>query len=58
MKLTLEQIKTIAVGALKVWEADGAIRFAKCTQKQVDAWYKLDDILGCPAPKHKWIRYL
>lgn len=56
MKLTLEQIKTIAVGALKVWEADGAFRFAKCTQKQVDAWYKLDEILGFRAETTTGVR--
>lgn len=56
MKLTLEQIKTISVGALKVWEADGAFRFAKCTQKQVDAWYKLDEILGFRAETTTGVR--
>lgn len=56
MKLTLEQMKTITVGALKVWEADGAFRFAKCTQKQVDAWYKLDDILGFRAETTTGVR--
>lgn len=46
MRLTLEQIKKITVGALNVWEKDGAFCFAKCTPKQVDAWYKLEEILG------------
>lgn len=46
MKLTLEQIKNITVGALNVWEADGAIRFARCTPKQTEAWYKQDTVLG------------
>ncbi|MBQ8803530.1 MAG: SGNH/GDSL hydrolase family protein [Tyzzerella sp.] len=46
MKLTLEQIRNITVGALNVWEEDGAFRFAKCTAKQVEAWYKVDQILG------------
>ena len=46
MKLTFEQIKNITVGALNIWEEDGAVMFARCTQKQIDAWYKLDEILG------------
>lgn len=46
VNLTLEQIKAITVGALRVWEENGDFHFAKCTQKQVDAWYKLDKILG------------
>lgn len=46
MKLSLEQIKSITVGALNVWEEDGAIRFAKCTPKQVKAWQELNKTLG------------
>lgn len=46
MKLSLEQIKNITVGALNIWEEDGVFRFAKCTPKQVDAWYKVETILG------------
>ena len=46
MKLTLEQIKRITVGALRIWEEDGAFCFAKCTSKQVEAWYKRRQTLG------------
>ena len=46
MKLSLEQIRKITVGALHVWEEEGAFCFAKCTQKQIDAWYKIKEILG------------
>ena len=46
MKLSFEQIKSVTVGALNVWEEDGAIRFAKCTPKQIEAWYKIDSVLG------------
>ena len=46
MKLSLEQIKSITVGALAVWEKDGAFCFAKCTPKQVEAWYVVSHILG------------
>lgn len=49
MKLTLEQIKNITVGALNIWEEDGAIHFARCTQKQIDAWYKVKPALGAGA---------
>ena len=56
MKLTLEQIKTITVGALNIWEENEVFRFAKCTQKQVDAWYKLEDILGFRAETTSGVR--
>ena len=46
MKLSLEQIKNITVGALKVWQDEHAIFFAKCTEKQIEAWYALDKELG------------
>ena len=46
MKLSIETIKSISVGAVRIWEENEKIRFSKCTQKQVDAWYKLDEVLG------------
>lgn len=46
MKLTFEQIKAVTVGAVDVREADDGIHFAKCTQKQVDAWTALSRTLG------------
>ncbi|MBQ8814509.1 MAG: SGNH/GDSL hydrolase family protein [Lachnospiraceae bacterium] len=46
MKLSLEQMKQITVGALTVWEEDGVFRFAKCTPKQVEAWYNIETVLG------------
>lgn len=46
MKLSLDTIKNITVGAVRIWEDGDNIRFAKCTQKQVDAWYKLNNVLG------------
>lgn len=46
MKLTLEQIKKITVGAVKVWCEDGGYRFAKCTEKQIAAWYAIRETLG------------
>ena len=46
MKLNLEQIKSVTVGAVRIWEENGSVRFAKCTQKQVDAWYAFEQVLG------------
>ena len=46
MKLTFEQIKSITVGAVSIWQENDTVRFSKCTQKQVDAYYKLLPILG------------
>lgn len=46
MKLSLEQLKKITVGAVDVWEKEGAYCFAKCTPKQIDAWYQLETVLG------------
>ena len=46
MKLTFEQIKSVTVGAVRIWQENTTVRFSKCTQKQVDAWYKLDTVLG------------
>ncbi len=46
MKLSFEQIKSVTVGAVRIWQEDEEIRFSKCTQKQVDAWYALQPILG------------
>ena len=46
MKLTFEQIKAITAGAVRVWETDEGIRFSKCTEQQVGAWYALSQSLG------------
>ena len=40
MKLNLEQIKNITVGALEVVERDGYCSFYRCTEKQIRAWYE------------------
>ena len=56
MKLTLEEIKTITAGAVRIFEKDGAFRFHKCTEKQVDAWYKESDTLGYRAEATTGIR--
>lgn len=46
MKLTLEQIKQVAVGAIRIEETAEGIRFYKCTQKQIDAWTAKSKTLG------------
>ena len=46
MLLTFEQIKAVTVGAVGIREENGVIRFDKCTEKQVKAWYALSDVLG------------
>ena len=56
MKLSLEQVKKITVGALHIWEEDGAIRFAKCTPKQVEAWYNRSRTLGVRAETTTGVR--
>ena len=46
MKLTLDQIKSVTTGALRVeQEADG-IHFYKCTGKQIAFWYGEREVLG------------
>lgn len=50
MILNFEQIKSITRGAVKIWQDNGAMHFAKCTDKQVDAWYKYgSEVLGTRA---------
>ena len=56
MKLSFDTIKSITVGAVRTWEENGNLRFCKCTQKQVDAWHKLEPILGERAENTTGIR--
>ena len=47
MILNFEEIKSVTRGAVKVWQDNGVIKFAKCTEKQIDAWYKYgSELLG------------
>ncbi len=46
MKLSFEQIKAVTVGAVNIAQTDDGIKFYKCTQKQIDAWYRKSEILG------------
>ena len=56
MFLNLEQITNIAFGVLKVWQQDGVFRFIRCTEKQIDAWYKVDKELGYRAESTSGVR--
>ena len=56
MKLSFDQIKGITAGAVRIWEENDCIRFAKFTQKQTDAWYALDTVLGERAESSTGIR--
>lgn len=46
MRLTFDQIKAVTFGAVKIEQMGNRIRFSKCTQKQIDAWYSESETLG------------
>ena len=46
MKLSLDQIKEITIGAIRIETQDDGIHFYKCTQKQIDAWMQKSATLG------------
>ncbi len=46
MRLTFDQIKAVTFGSVKTEQTENGIRFAKCTQKQIDAWYNESETLG------------
>ena len=47
MKLTFEQIKDIAAGAVNIYgDADGIVHFDKCTQRQISAYDAFSADLG------------
>ena len=46
MRLSFDQIKSVTVGALSVKREDDGIHFYKCTEKQIDAWYRQREGLG------------
>lgn len=49
MKLNLEEIKSITVGAVNIRREENGIHFYKCTDKQNEAWDKLSESLGIRA---------
>lgn len=46
MKLTFDQVKKITVGAIDIYQASDGIHFSKCTQKQIDEWYRCREDIG------------
>ena len=56
MILNLEQIKSITVGALDVWQEEDGFYFARCTPKQVEEWYKIRQDLGRNAESTAGVR--
>ena len=46
MKLNLEQIKKLTVGAVAIEQREQGLRFYKMQRSQIDAFYALSDILG------------
>lgn len=46
MLLSTEQIKKITVGAVNIKSEDGVLSFFKCTNKQIDAWFRQSETLG------------
>ena len=57
MRLSFEQIKSVTRGAVKIWEENEAYYFAKCTDKQIDAWYKYgSELLGYRAKTTTGVR--
>ena len=56
MFLTKEDVKNIAFGVLKVCEENGVFRFLRCTEKQIEAWYRVDKELGYRAESTSGVR--
>ena len=57
MKLDLEMIKNITVGAVRIWEEGGGIRFSKMTEGQIAAYKALSDTLFSTASSTTGIRF-
>lgn len=55
-KLCIDEIKMITTGAADVRFEDGAFKFDKCTEKQINAWYAVNDTLGMRARTTTGIR--
>lgn len=45
-KLSLEEIKSVSVGAVRIKESDGVLHFYKCTAREVEAWHRIEPILA------------
>ena len=56
MRLTYEQICAVTFGAVKIERKEDGVHFLKCTQKQIDAWYRESETLGQRAETTTGIR--
>ena len=56
MKLTNEQIKSVTFGAIRIEETENGLHFQRCTQKQIDAWFTIAEVLGDRAQKTTGVR--
>ncbi len=45
MQLSFEQINTLVVGAVEIWEEENGLHFGKCTKEQILAWKEIDPTL-------------
>ena len=55
-KLSLEEIKQITVGVLRIAEQADGMHFYKCTQKQIDAWHAYAEDIGQRAETSTGVR--
>ena len=57
MRLDFEAIRSVTKGAVNIKEDNGVFTFAKCTDAQIDAWYKYgSDVLGYRAKTTTGVR--
>ena len=57
MKLSFDTIKSITVGAVRIWEKDECIHFSKMTEGQISAYKALSDTLFGTASSTTGIRF-
>jgi len=56
MKLNFETIKSLTVGAVRIWEESDGVHFAEMTEKQVKGFYEVSQTLGQRAETTTGIR--
>ena len=56
MRLTSEQIKNIAFGAVNIFEDTQGIHFRKFSERQIDLWFGVRHDLGCRAKDTTGVR--
>ena len=56
MQLNVETIKSLTVGAIKVWEESDGVHFAEMTEKQIKGFYEVSQTLGQRAETTTGIR--